>query len=155
MSRINGLKNKQRAKNGTEGGPIMFISGGMLIILFFAKLFLMVIFAILNHIVIADGVMVGVLTYATLYAYVPIPNELKIAIAVLAMLLVITLSKWKVSFAIVAILGSLMWAFLAMEIFSQHMQDHIVISIILVLFNLGLHVASREKLFNDGVIDLN
>ena len=124
----------------------MFIDATLLFILMIVKGAVFIALLVLKHIIVADGLVVGIIAAAMFSQMTPFSNEVSIALGILVCLAIIFISKWKVTFALVAVLGSIMWAYVGMELFSQHMNEHIVVSVLLVLFNFGLHVISREKI---------
>ena len=124
----------------------MFIDASLLFILMIVKPAVFIALLVLKHIIVADGLVVGIIAIAMFSQMTPLSNEVSIVLGILVCLAIIFISKWKVTFALVAVLGSLMWAYVGMELFSQHMNEHIVMSVLLVLFNIGLHVISREKI---------
>ena len=129
-----------------RGGELMFIDATLLFILMFVKFFVSFVLLVLRHIIVADGLIFGIFATALLSEKTALSTELCVVLGILVCLAVILISKWKVTFVPIAILGSLMWALMGMELFSQHMSEHIVVSVLLVLFNIGLHVVSREKI---------
>lgn len=129
-----------------RGGELMFIDATLLFILMFVKFIVFLALLVLKHIIVADALVTGILAFVIFTGMTPLSNEVSIVLGILVCLAVILISRWKVTFALVAVLGSLMWAFVGMELFGQSMKDHIVVSVLLVLFNIGLHVVSREKI---------
>ena len=124
----------------------MFIDATLLFILMIVKAAVFIALLVLKHIIVADGLVVGIIAAAMFSQMTPLSNEVSIVLGILVCLAIIFISKWKVTFALVAVLGSIMWAYVGMELFSQHMNEHIVVSVLLVLFNIGLHVISRERI---------
>lgn len=124
----------------------MFIDATLLFILMFVKFFVFLALLVLKHIIVADGLVFGIIATALLSERTPLSTELSVVLGILVCLAVIFISKWKVPFVIIAALGSLMWALVGMELFSQHMSEHIIVSVLLVLVNIGLHVVSRGKI---------
>lgn len=129
-----------------RGGELMFIDATLLFILMFIKVIVFFALLVLKHIIVADGLVIGIISFAMFSGMTSLPNEVNIVLGILVCLAIIFISKWKIPFALIAVLGSLMWAYVGMELFSQHMNEHIFISVLLVLINIGLHVVSREKL---------
>lgn len=108
---------------------------------FFATLFV-------THIVIADAAVMGALAYVmTDVLSLGLPDGARIAMGIAVFIMVLILTKWKVTFAAITILCSYMWAWLALQLFSWDTRDHLAVTAIVMLVNISLHVACRQKMF--------
>ena len=108
---------------------------------FFATLFV-------THIVIADAAVMGALAYVMPEVLsLGLPDGVRIAMGIAVFIMVLILTRWKVTFAAITILCSYMWAWLALQLFSWDTRDHLAVTAIVMLVNISLHVACRQKMF--------
>lgn len=108
---------------------------------FFATLFV-------THIVLADAAVMGALAYVMPEVLsLELPDGARIAMGIAVFIMVLILTKWKVTFAAITILCSYMWAWLALQLFSWDTRDHLAVTAIVMLVNISLHVACRQKMF--------
>ena len=108
---------------------------------FFATLFV-------THIVIADAAVMGALAYVMPEVLsLGMPDGARIAMGIAVFIMVLILTKWKITFAAITILCSYMWAWFALQLFSWDTRDHLVATAVIMLVNISLHVACRQKMF--------
>ena len=108
---------------------------------FFATLFV-------THIVIADAAVMGALAYVMPEVLsLGMPDGARIAMGIAVFIMVLILTKWKITFVAITLLCSYMWAWLALQLFSWDTRDHLAVTAIVMLVNISLHVACRQKMF--------
>ena len=101
-----------------------------------------------THIVIADAAVMGALAYVMPEVMsLGLPDGVRITMGIAVFIMVLILTKWKVTFAAITILCSYMWAWLALQLFSWDTRDHLAVTAIVMLVNISLHVACRQKMF--------
>ena len=108
---------------------------------FFATLFV-------THIVIADAAVMGALAYVmTDVLSLGLPDGVRIAMGIAVFIMVLILTKWKITFAAITLLCSYMWAWVALQLFSWETREHPVLTAVIMFVNISLHVACRQKMF--------
>ena len=108
---------------------------------FFATLFV-------THIVIADAAVMGALAYVMPEVLsLGLPDGVRIAMGIAVFIMVLILTKWKITFAAITLLCSYMWAWLALQLFHWDTRDHLVATAVVMFVNISLHVACRQKMF--------
>ena len=108
---------------------------------FFATLFV-------THIVIADAAVMGALAYVmTDVLSLGLPDGARIAMGIAVFIMVLILTKWKITFAVITILCSYMWAWLLLLFFHWDTRDHLIATAVVMFVNISLHVACRQKMF--------
>ena len=108
---------------------------------FFATLFV-------THIIIADAAVMGALAYVMPEVLsMGLPDGVRIAIGIAVFIMVLILTKWKITFAAITLLCSYMWAWVALQLFSWETREHPVLTAFIMFVNISLHVACRQKMF--------
>ena len=108
---------------------------------FFATLFV-------THIVIADAAVMGALAYVMPEVLsLGLPDGVRITMGIAVFIMVLILTKWKITFAAITLLSSYMWAWVALQLFSWETREHPVLTAVIMFVNISLHVACRQKMF--------
>lgn len=126
----------------------MLIDSSLYLIILCARFLFFIARLIFTHIVIADAAFAGLLAYIApdMFPF-DVPSGVRWALAVAVFLLIVILSKWTVSFAIITLVGSYFWACLLLIFFSMDPRKHILAAVIIMLVNILLHISSRQKIF--------
>lgn len=102
----------------------------------------------ITHIVIADAAFMGMVAYVAPDVFLwDISSGMRTAIAIAVFALVLILSKWKATFAVITLVGSYFWAWFLLQLFHWETKEHILATVIIMLINISLHIANREKMF--------
>ena len=101
-----------------------------------------------THIVIADAAVMGALAYVmTDVLSLGLPDGVRIAMGIAVFIMVLILTKWKITFAAITLLCSYMWAWLLLLFFHWDTRDHLIATDVVMFVNISMHVACRQKMF--------
>ena len=136
----------------------MWVSLTTYVLIICAKVLLFIIGILAAHVVITDAAVFGYSTYFILQMYserLRIPEAVCVAAGILVFAGIILLAKWRVPFAVIALLGSYMWAWFFLAMFGWDTKDHLIATGIIVVINMYLHRHSRVNPFGTGRDDFS